>query len=106
MALSPDIAGFSRLITALDPWLDFAPLLTLDADLALPSTLSAQTPTIRDALVANGFQEEFRGDDKPPATLYHLGDKYSGFYAEFLTPLTGSESREPASGKRLRRLLG
>jgi|GEM_PF-4203768 len=22
MALAPDIAGFSRLITALDPWLD------------------------------------------------------------------------------------
>ncbi len=121
MALALDIAGFSRLITALDPWLDrlvivggwahrlyhlhpsaqtldFAPLMTLDADVALPPTLPAQTPTIRDALVGNGFEEEFRGDDMPPATLYHLGDKDSGFYAEFLTPLTGSEYTR--SGKR------
>jgi hypothetical protein len=121
MALAPDIAGFSRLITALDPWLDrvviaggwahrlyhlhrsaqkldFAPLMTLDADVALPPALPAQTPTIRDALVANGFDEEFLGDDMPPATLYHLGDKASGFYAEFLTPLTGSEYTR--SGKR------
>jgi hypothetical protein len=121
MALAPDIAGFSRLITALDPWLDrvvivggwahrlyhlhpsaqtldFAPLMTLDADVALPPTLPAQTPTIRDALVANGFEEEFRGDDMPPATLFHLGDKDSGFYAEFLTPLTGSDYTR--SGKR------
>ncbi|MCC6537061.1 MAG: hypothetical protein IT162_05895 [Bryobacterales bacterium] len=34
----------------------------------------------------------------PPATLYHWGDKDSGFYAEFLTPLTGSEYTR--SGKR------
>lgn len=121
MALAPDIEGFSRLITALDPWLDrvvivggwahrlyhlhpaaqkldFAPLMTLDADVALPQTLPPQTPTIREALVAHGFQEEFRGDDMPPATLYHLADSDSGFYAEFLTPLTGGEYTR--SGKR------
>jgi hypothetical protein len=96
MALPPDIAGFSRLITALDPWLDrvvivggwahrlyhihpaaqkldFAPLMTLDADVALPRTLPAQTPTIREALVSHGFQEEFRGNDMPPATLSSRG---------------------------------
>jgi hypothetical protein len=72
--------------------------MTLDADVALDTALTAQTPTIRDALVANGFYEEFLGDDMPPATLYHLGDKDSGFYAEFLTPLTGSEYTR--SGKR------
>jgi hypothetical protein len=121
MALAPDIAGFSRLITALDPWLDrvvlvggwahrlyhlhpaaqklgFGPLMTLDADVALPHSLPPQTPTIREALVAHGFQEEFRGNDMPPATLYHLGDSDSGFYAEFLTPLTGGEHTR--SGKR------
>lgn len=121
MALAPDIAGFSRLITALDPWLDrlvivggwahrlyhlhpsaqeldFAPLMTFDADVALPPTLPADTPTIREALVANGFEEEFRGDHMPPATHYRLGDDDSGFYAEFLTPLTGSEYTR--SGKR------
>ena len=121
MEPAPGIAGFSRLIVALDPWLDqavivggwahrlyhlhpsaqeldFAPLVTLDADVALPPALPAQTPAIREALLANGFKEEFRGDDVPPATHYRLGDKDSGFYAEFLTPLTGSEYTR--SGKR------
>jgi hypothetical protein len=120
-ALAPDVAGFSRLMTALDPWLDrvvivggwahrlyhlhpaaqkldFAPLMTLDADVALPPTLPLQTPTIREALVAHGFEEEFRGDAVPPATLYHLGNSGSGFYAEFLTPLTGGEYTR--SGRR------
>lgn len=95
MELAPDIAGFSRLITALDRWLDqvvivggwahrlyhqhpyaqklgVSPLMTLDADVALPPALPHQTPTIRDALVASGFEEEFRGDDMPPATHFHL----------------------------------
>lgn len=121
MVLPPGVAGFSRLIAALDPWLDrvvivggwahrlyhlhpsaqqlgFAPLMTYDADIALPPTLPAHTPTIRDALVSNGFEEEFRGDDMPPVTLYYLGNKNSGFYAEFLTPLRGGEYSR--SGKR------
>lgn len=34
----------------------------------------------------------------PPATHYHLGEEGSGFYAEFLTPLTGSERSR--SGRR------
>jgi hypothetical protein len=129
MALAPDIAGFSRLITALDPWLDqvvivggwahrlyhshphaqkidFAPLMTLDADVALPPTISAQTPTIRDALVANGFEEEFLGDDTPPAAHYHLGNRDSGFYAEFLTPLTGSEYTRSGKSKATAQVAG
>lgn len=120
-ASAPGIAGFSRLITALDPWLgqvvivggwahrlyhlhpaaqklDFAPLMTLDADVALPLKLPANTPSLREALVASGFEEEFRGDDQPPATHYHWGDKEQNFYAEFLTPLTGSGYTR--SGKR------
>lgn len=121
MPLSPEIEGFSRLITALDPWLDrvvivggwahrlyhlhpaaqelgFAPLITLDADVALPRTLPAQTQTIREALTAQGFQEEFRGDDIPPATHYRLQNRAGGFYSEFLTPLTGGEYTR--TGKR------
>ena len=47
--------------------LNFAPLMTFDADVALPPTLPAQPSTIREALAANGFEEEFRGDDMPPA---------------------------------------
>jgi len=41
--------------------------MTFDADVALPPTLPAQPSTIREALAANGFEEEFRGDDMPPA---------------------------------------
>lgn len=129
MASRPDIAGFSRLIVALDPWLDqvviiggwahrlyhfhasaqkldFAPLMTLDADVALPPTLPVQTPTIREALVTNGFEEEFRGNDMPPATLYHLRDPDNGFYAEFLTPLTGSEYTKAGKRKATTQVAG
>jgi hypothetical protein len=41
-------------------------------------------------LLAAGFEEEFVGEDRPPATHYHLGAQ-GGFYAEFLTPLVGSD---------------
>lgn len=34
---------------------------------------------------------------RPPATHYRLGDEDAGFYAEFLTPLVGSEMKK---GKR------
>jgi hypothetical protein len=107
-----DLRAFSRLVRALDPWLDrlviiggwahrlsrlhphaqaldYAPLATLDADIALPAGLLTTTPSIRDRLRAYGFTEEFLGDDRPPATHYALRDEASGFYAEFVTPLTG-----------------
>lgn len=37
------------------------------------------------------FRKSFSVDARPPATHYHLGGETSGFYAEFLTPLVGSE---------------
>lgn len=121
MSTAPDISGFARLITAQGPWLDqvviiggwahrlyrldpraqkldFAPLMTLDIDVALPPNVPDRAPSIRELLVANGFEEDFRGDDKPPATLYRLGDDAAGFYAEFLTPLVGGELTR--AGKR------
>ena len=114
MAAIPDLTGFARLIGALDPWLDqiviiggwahrlyrldpraqkleFAPLMTFDADIALPAELPARASTIRELLVARGFTEDFRGDHKPPATHYRPGGEAGGFYAEFLTPLVGGE---------------
>jgi hypothetical protein len=114
MVTTPDLSGFARLVTALDPWLDeivvvggwahrlyrldprareleFAPLMTLDADIALPLKLPGRRPSIRELLVADGFKEDFLGDDKPPATHYRLGSEAGGFYAEFLTPLVGGE---------------
>jgi hypothetical protein len=105
---------FSRLVSALEPWLrdivilggwahhlyrrhpnaqqlDYPPLTTVDTDVALPRNLSAHKPDIRARLLARGFTEEFLGHDRPPATHYRLAEESSGFYAEFLTPLTGGE---------------
>lgn len=107
-----DVGCFSRLLAALAPWLDqvviiggwahrlyrlhpraqtvdYAPLSTLDTDVAIPANVQALAQDIRQRLLAQGFTEEFLGDDRPPATHYTLGDEASGFYAEFLTPLLG-----------------
>ncbi|MBI4873883.1 MAG: hypothetical protein HY822_04525 [Acidobacteria bacterium] len=112
MPAIPELDVFARLASALEPWLgqavivggwahrlyrlhphaqelDYAPLMTIDADVAVPSELSAKAPDIRERLLAHGFTEEFLGDDRPPATHYRLGNETSGFYAEFLTPLAG-----------------
>lgn len=103
---------FSRLVVALQPWLaqlviiggwahrlyrrhpaaqelDYPPLMTLDADIALPLNLPAKENAIRSRLQVYGFTEEFMGDERPPATHYHLRDAASGFYVEFLAPLVG-----------------
>lgn len=105
---------FKRLVAAIEPWLDqvviiggwahqlyrlhpyareltYPPLTTLDTDVAVPADLPVQEQDIRGRLLAAGFTEEFLGEDQPPATHYHLGGESSGFYAEFLTPLVGSE---------------
>jgi hypothetical protein len=107
-----DFEAFSRLITALRPWLGqlvvvggwahrlhrfhplakppaHLPLRTRDADVAF-STDEALSGDIRAELNAAGFKQEFFGEDTPPATHYRLGDEDAGFYAEFLTPLHGS----------------
>lgn len=112
---------FGRLVAALGPWLDqviivggwahrlyrlhpdaqeldYPPLSTLDADVALSPAVIAGETDIRTRLLNFGFTEEFSGEAHPPATHYHLGGDNSGFYAEFLTPLTGS-----AYDRKLRR---
>lgn len=109
-----DREPFSRLVAALEPWLDrlvfiggrahqlyrlhphaqpldYPPLSTLDSDVAVPENLLASQPDLRGRLLAHGFAEEFLGGNKPPATHYRLGNDESGFYAEFLTPFVGSE---------------
>ena len=85
-----DLANFARLIESIEPWLDqvviiggwahrlyrlhrsaraveYPPLITLDADVALPLRLEAKEQDIGERLVANGFREEFLGDHQPPA---------------------------------------
>lgn len=109
----PDTGPFNRLVAALEPWLDqivivggwahqlyrlhpsaqqldYPPLTTVDTDIAMPARLPVKGRDIRERLLAQGFTEEFLGDDRPPATHYRLGGEDAGFYAEFLSPLTGN----------------
>lgn len=114
MKASPDNDCFARLILSLEPWLDqvviiggwahrlyrldpraqqldYEPIRTVDADVAIPSLEQVKEADMRQRLRSNGFQEELFGDDQPPATHYSLGSEEIPFFAEFLTPLTGSE---------------
>jgi Nucleotidyltransferase len=114
MSSVQEVDPFALLISALEPWLDqvvivggwahrlyrlhphaqeldYTPLSTLDTDIAVPATLPVREQDIRERLLAHGFTAEFLGTDRPPATHYRLGGEASGFYAEFLTPLIGSE---------------
>ncbi|HEY6384926.1 MAG TPA: hypothetical protein VIX91_04510 [Candidatus Acidoferrum sp.] len=109
----PELEAFSKFIVALEPWLgeavlvggwahrlyrldprarklDYLPLTTIDSDVAVPPKLKKEESTVRKRLLEAGFEEEFTGEDRPPATHYHYG-KGGGFYAEFLAPLEGSE---------------
>lgn len=108
-----ELEGFSKFIVAMAPWLgevvlvggwahrlyrvdprarklDYEPLTTLDGDVAVAPKLKKEGSTVRKRLLEAGFEEEFIGEDRPPATHYHYG-KGGGFYAEFLAPLEGSE---------------
>lgn len=129
MTAADDFVSTSRLIIALEPWLDqvviiggwahrlyrlhpyaqaleYAPLTTRDADIAIPPTLLIREQDIRARLLAKGFTEEFLGDDQPPATHYRLGDETAGFYAEFLTPLVGGEHDRQGRRKATAQIAG
>lgn len=124
-----DLQAFARLIESLTPWLDqvviiggwahrlhrlhpaaqtldYAPLTTLDADVALPIELKVEGEDIYQRLKANGFQEQFLGEHKPPATHYHLTAERGEFYAEFLTPLVGSAHERGGKSKGTTQLGG
>ena len=117
----PEVEHFARLIDTLHPWLDqvviiggwghrlyrlhtralpldYEPLGTLDTDVAVPAQLTTDENDIRQSLLANGFHEELLGSMEPPAAHYHAAAAENGFYAEFLTPLIGSEIKR--GGKR------
>lgn len=105
---------FSRLIGALEPWLDqvviiggwahqlyrqhpsaqemdYPPLRTLDTDVAVPLKLPNRNEDIHARLLARDFKADILGDHRPPITRYVLRDEPSGFFVEFLTPLIGAE---------------
>ena len=87
----PELEAFSEFIVALEPWLgevvlvggwahrlyrldprarklDYLPLTTLDGDVAVPPKLKKEESTVRKRLLEAGFEEEFIGEDRPPAT--------------------------------------
>jgi hypothetical protein len=66
--------------------------VTLDADVAFAEGERLEG-SIRARLLEAGFVESLTGNHRPPVSQYTLGDDGSGFYAEFLTPLTGSGRR-------------
>lgn len=109
-----DLTEFARLAVALEPWRkrtvfvggwayrlfryhslayppSYAALFTEDADIAFHSREPlALDGDIKEALRCAGFNETLLGEFQPPVAKYVLGDEAHGFYAEFLTPLTGS----------------
>ncbi|HTV55130.1 MAG TPA: GSU2403 family nucleotidyltransferase fold protein [Terriglobia bacterium] len=121
--------AFARLISAVEPWLgeivivggwahrlyrlhpsaqtlDYTPLATFDADLAIPARLSRRDQDIRERLFTAGFSEERLGADKPPATHYQLSEPGTDFFAESLTPLKGSEYSRHGQRKATKRIGG
>ena len=129
MNANPEFASFARLIESLRPWLDqvvvvggwahrlhrfhplaqrlqYEPLATLDADVALPGRLRVAEDEIYQRLAANGFEAEFLGHHRPPAAHYRLSDPGIHFYAEFLTPLVGGAAGRRGRQNATRRVGG
>jgi hypothetical protein len=125
-----EIGPFAKFVEAIDPWLgetvlvggwahrlyrsdprarklDYVPLTTFDGDVALPAKLKIEESTVRQSLIISnaGFQEEFVGAGRPPATHYHYGPE-GGFYVQFLTPLVGSEYDRKGNRKATREVSG
>lgn len=107
--------AFGRLVAGLSPWLGqlvfvggwafrlyrlhpsadspaYRPVVTLDADVAFAEGERLEG-NIRARLLDTGFVESLMGNHRPPVSKYMLGEDASGFYAEFLTPLSGSGRR-------------
>jgi hypothetical protein len=104
-----DYRGLAHRLHRLHPaaqTLDYAALTTLDADVALPIELKVEGQDIYKRLQANGFQAQFLGEHKPPATHYHLIAEHGEFYAEFLTPLVGGAHERGGKSKGTTQLGG
>ena len=120
-------ADFQRMVDALQPYLPdvavvggwahrlfprhqlagapgFVPLVTDDADVAVPLRLRRRDVTLLDRLETAGFIEDVKGDDKPPVTHYRLGE--GEFYVEFLAPATGEGVRRTGERDATARVQG
>lgn len=103
------VGGWAHRLYRLHPHaqeLDYAPLFTLDADVAVPAELPIQEPDIRGRLVGHGFTSDFVGTDRPQATHYRLGSEAGGFYVEFLSPLMGSGYDRRGNRKATKEIAG
>jgi hypothetical protein len=123
-----DKGGFGRIILALAPYLDDvvfvggwaqrlfrlhplaastapAPLMTLDADIAVPMTLSNRGRTLRELLLGAHFVENLSGNESPPKTKYHL-DAAGSVSVEFITPLVGGGFRRDGTVDATAKILG
>jgi hypothetical protein len=94
------IGGWAHRLFGLHPLaipLEFEPLRTFDADVALP--LGAKvTGSLDERLQEAGFKLEFKGDAHPPVSRYHL-EGFEGFYLEFLANLEGSATDRQGRAK-------
>ena len=102
------VGGWAHRLYRLDPrarTLAYVPLTTLDGDVAVPPKLKKEASSVRKRLLDAGFEEEFVGEDQPPATHYHYGSR-GGFYAEFLAPLVGSEYNRRGKRKATKEVGG
>ncbi len=114
-----DFAEIARLIEALRPWHgdlvfvggwahrlyrfhpsalqpSYQAVRTRDADVAF-SLQARLKGDIAEALLEAGFRQELSSEHEPPISQYRLGAEDEGFYAEFLTPLLGSDTRRDGS---------
>jgi hypothetical protein len=108
----PNQDGFSRIVKALETYLDelvfvgawchrllhfhplaippvHAPLMSEDTDVATPEILPARSPSIAEALAAAGFRPAFSGSDLLPVSRYYPAEDDKGLYVEFIAPLRG-----------------
>jgi hypothetical protein len=74
----------------------FGPLLTDDADIALPEGLWVPSPTVHESLTAAGFVESMTGDDVPPVTRYVAPQR--DFEVEFIAHQTGGVDESSGPG--------
>jgi hypothetical protein len=71
---------------------NFDPLRTEDLDVAAPEKLTKSGADLREVMHEQGFVPEYRSEDRPPVTRYHIKDG-DGFELEFIAPLRGGERR-------------
>lgn len=109
----PDQREFGRVVKALAPYLDQlvfvgawchrllrfhplalppsqAPLMTEDADIAMPDRMPRRTPSLDAALKAAGFKARLSGSGPVPVTKYYPDGNDKGLYVEFIAALRGS----------------